>query len=302
MADLPIVFVDDFSGATDSIKIQAAINFAQSSNKKVVLSGNKTYFLNAPIVIKNGVELKASRDTQYAVQGNFRVFELQQNASLVGGFITINSTSFNSDAIFLDGKYQYEKTNVKDIYLTNWSGKVGGTAIKLYSGANNSKIQYINFENITISRFTNGIFLQSVKPASGEAWVNANRFDKITIDGCINMIVLDSAKQPPNECSGNVFSNLQIQPSSATNKLFTITGTENQFDGMCWDLHFIAHTNPVVEFRPESGGNQFRLGLPYNRIVNNGDKSNSIGRDVLPLTTSDPKLPAIGQIWLRVDL
>ena len=302
MAELPIVFVDDFSGSTDSIKIQAAINFAQSSNKKVVLTSNKTYFLNAPIVIKEGVELRGSKDTQYTVQGNFRVFELQQDASLVGGFITINSSSYNSDVIFLDGKYQYEKTNVKDLYLTNWSGKNGGTAIKLYSGANNSKIQYINFENISISRFSKGIFLQSVKPASGQAWVNANRFDKITIDGCTDMIVLDSSKQPPNECSGNVFTNLQIQPSSSTNKLFTITGTENQFEGMCWDLHFIGHNNPVVEFKPASGGNQFRLLLPYNRIVNNGDKSNSMGRDIIPITTSDPKFPTIGQIWLRVDL
>ena len=302
MAELPIVFVDDFSGSTDSIKIQAAINFAQTNNKKVVLSGNKTYSLNTPIVIKKGVELRARRLTQYTVQGNFRVFELQQNASLVGGFITINSSSYTSDVIFLDGKYQYEKTNVKDLYLTNWSGKVGGTAIKLYSGANGSKIQYINFENISISRFSKGIFLQAVKPASGEAWVNANRFDKITIDGCTDMIVLDSAKQPPNECSGNVFSNLQIQPSSDTTKLFTITGTGNQFDGMCWDLHFITHTNPVVEFKLASAGNQFRLGLPYNRIVNNGDNSNSKGRDILPLTTSDPTTPTIGQIWLRVDL
>ncbi|MGE6487555.1 hypothetical protein [Paenisporosarcina sp. NPDC076898] len=302
MADFPIILVDDFQGATDSLKIQAAINFAEKNNQKVVVSGNRTYSLNAPIVIKKGVEVQASRATHYTVQGNFRVFELQQDASLVGGFITINSSSYNSDVIYLDGKYQYEKTCVKDLYLTNWSGKNGGTAIKLYAGANGSKIQYINFENISISRFSKGIFLQAVKPASGEAWVNANRFDKITLDGCTDMIVLDSSKQPPNECSGNVFTNLQIQPSSDTNKLVTITGTENQFDGMSWDLHFIKHTNPVVEFKTASSGNQFRILLPYNRIVNNGDLSNSKGRDIIPLTTSDPTTPTIGQIWLRVDL
>ncbi len=202
----------------------------------------------------------------------------------------------------MDGKYQYHKTTLKDLYLTNWSGLNGGTAIKLFSGSNNSKIQYINFENISISRFSKGIFLQAVKPSSGEAWVNANRFDKISIDGCTDMIVIESSKQPPNECSGNLFTNLQIQPSSYTTKLFTITGTENQFEGMCWDLHFIRHTNPVVEFKAASGGNQIRLGLPYNRIINNGDHSNSMGRDIIPLATSDPTSPAIGQIWLRVDL
>ena len=275
------VLADDFSGALDSARIQAAIDYADENSKKVVVVAERHHTLTNPIVIKKGVELRSGRKTEYAVAGNFRVFELQQGASITGGFVGIDANNFTSEVVYLDGKYQYEdsfiKTTVKDMVMVNWSGTNGGSAISLHSGGNHHHIQYVNFENLSISRFSKGIHLSASKPASGMAWVNANRFDKITLEGCTEMIVIDSDIRPPNECSGNVFTNLQIQPSEKTMKILTATGGNNQFQGMTWDLHFIPHSNPVVEFGLKSENNEVDLKIPASRLINKGDGSNSGG-------------------------
>ena len=45
---------------------------------------------------------------------------------------------------------------------------------------------------------------------------------------------------------GNLFPNLQIQPSTYTKNILRVSGMYNRFDGMLWDIYQIKHSNPIV--------------------------------------------------------
>lgn len=275
------IMVKDFTGANDSLKIQAALDFAFANNKQVVIAENREYNLTGAIKVRQNVELRGERATQYTVNGNFRVFELEQNASMNLGSIVIREDTFNSEVIYLDGKYQYgavdQRTFLKDLDIKNFSNVSGGTAISFFSGGENHYIHYINLERLSIYNCAVGIKLKASVPTNGDAWVNANRFDKITISECIEMIVLESGITYPNDCSGNSFTNLQIQPGSNTQKILTITGEGNVFSGAMWDAFIIPHTNPIVEFKAESMFNSLDLKfLPEERVINLGVDSNNV--------------------------
>ena len=65
------------------------------------------------------------------VEGNFRVLELEKNASIEGAYIAIDDPKFNSEVIHLDGKNKYyntwNKTQIKDINIINWTETNKGT-------------------------------------------------------------------------------------------------------------------------------------------------------------------------------
>jgi hypothetical protein len=269
------VLVENFQGANDKAKIQAAIDFAQSNEDKLVELANKDYVITGPIVIKEGVKLLFNYGSRFIVYGNFRVIELQKNASLSGAYIAIDDTSFNSVVIYLDGKYKYyntwNKTKIENVNIINWSGSYKGTGISLYSNGTGHEISFVNFETVNIAGLNTALRLQAVKPASGFSWVNANRFTNFSIDDCVNGVVLTSSETIPNECSGNQFVNMQIQPSSITNKLFTINGQYNEFNGVAWDLQLITHTRPIVEFTAASSYNTVNFrSIPVEKMIDRG--------------------------------
>ncbi|MGM0923905.1 MAG: hypothetical protein ACQEWW_22310 [Bacillota bacterium] len=269
------VLVENFQGANDKAKIQAAIDFAQSNEDKLVELANKDYVITGPIVIKEGVKLLFNYGSRFIVYGNFRVIELQKNASLSGAYIAIDDTSFNSVVIYLDGKYKYyntwNKTKIENVNIINWSGSYKGTGISLYSNGTGHEISFVNFETVNIAGLNTALRLQAVKPASGFSWVNANRFTNFSIDDCVNGVVLTSSETIPNECSGNQFVNMQIQPSSITNKLFTINGQYNEFNGVAWDLQLITHTRPIVEFTAASSYNSVNFrSIPAEKMIDRG--------------------------------
>lgn len=269
------VLVENFQGANDKAKIQAAIDYAQSNEDKLVELANKDYVITGPIVIKEGVKLLFNYGSRFIVYGNFRVIELQKNASLSGAYIAIDDTSFNSVVIYLDGKYKYyntwNKTKIENVNIINWSGSYKGTGISLYSNGTGHEISFVNFETINFAGLNTALKLQAVKPASGFSWVNANRFINFSIDDCVNGVVLTSSETIPNECSGNQFVNMQIQPSSITNKLFTINGQYNEFNGVAWDLQLITHTRPIVEFTPTSSYNTVNFrSISAEKVIDRG--------------------------------
>ncbi|MDX8289244.1 hypothetical protein SLL00_05545 [Metabacillus indicus] len=269
------VFPEDFPGANDAAKIQAAINFAQSNTDKVVELANRDYVITGPIVVKEGVKLQFNYASRFVIYGNYRVLELQRNASLSGAYIAIDDAAFNGAVIYLDGKYKYyntwNKTKIENVNIINWSGSHKGTGLSLYSNGTGHEISFVNFDNITFAGLNTAIKLQAVKPASGFSWVNANRFLNMSIDDCVNGVILTSSETIPNECSGNQFMNMQIQPSAATKKLFTINGQYNEFHGIAWDLQLITVTTPIVEFTAASSYNTINfLSIPASKMVNRG--------------------------------
>ncbi|MFD5852452.1 hypothetical protein AADC60_22735 [Cytobacillus pseudoceanisediminis] len=280
MAENPnIVYVEDFAGSTAQSKIQAAINFAFQNNKKTVIAANKDYYMTGNVIIKQGVKLQGSYGTRFIIGANVRGFELERDASLWNARIMVDYKGYTKEVIYLDGKHKYyntwHNTSLNNIVIVNWSGTVSGTGIHLYSGGSGHEISFVNFMDIKIVGFARGLYLKAVKPASGFAYVNANRFDKISLDDCIDNIILEGSETIPNECSGNSFTNLQIQPTPNTKRIMAIQGQINKVDGICWDLEQIQHSDPIFIFKAESNYNYLDMRtIPANRILNSGKSGN----------------------------
>jgi len=274
------LYVEDFKGANDSIKIQSAINKAASSKIKTVLLDDKKYKITSPIIVKKGVKLLFSYGSQFVIEGNFRVLELEKNASIEGAYIAIDDPKFNSEVIYLDGKNKYyntwNKTQIKDINIINWTETNKGTGISLYSAGKENEISFVNFENIKIVGMETGLKLVAKKPNTGQAWINANRFMNFSLEDCVNMIYMDSQVTTPNEISGNQFTNLQIQPSNKTKSIVKVSGQHNEFHGMVWDLNKIKHENELIELTDKSMNTVVEMSsVPANRVLDSG-KSNII--------------------------
>ncbi|MGG3887503.1 hypothetical protein [Metabacillus fastidiosus] len=279
MAQIEKVYADDFKGANHSFQIQNAIEFASNNNIKTVMLADQSYSITNPIVIRKGVRLEFGHGTIFAVYGNFPVIELERNAAIKGAYIAIDDAAFNSDVIRLDGKHKYynvwNKTKVEELNVINWSGSHKGTGVSLFSGGDGHEISYVNFENVKIAGMNIGIKLKAQKPSAGMAWVNANRFTNTSLDDCVTMIQLESGLTVPNECSGNQWTNLQIQPSAVTEKIARITGQYNKMEGMVWDIASIGHRNSIVDLTAVSEATDFIMpSVPSNRISNNGINNN----------------------------
>lgn len=274
------LYVENFKGNNDSNKIQSAINKAGSSNIKTVLLDDKQYKITSPIIVKKGVKLLFGYGTQFVVEGNFRVLELERNSSIEGAYIAIDDPKFNSEVIYLDGKNKYyntwNKTQIKDINIINWAETNKGTGISLYSGGKESEISFINFENVKVAGMETGLKLVAKKPNAGQAWINANRFINFSLEDCVNMIYMDSYVTIPNEISGNQFTNLQIQPSNKTKSILKVSGQHNEFNGMVWDLNKIKHENELIEMTDKSMNTVIDMSsVPANRVLDSG-KANVI--------------------------
>ncbi|MFZ3195530.1 MAG: hypothetical protein WA181_04920, partial [Bacillus mycoides] len=269
------LFVEDFKGKNDSNKIQAAINKAESSKIKTVLLDDKKYKITSPIIVKQGVKLLFGYGTQFVVEGNFRVLELEKNASIEGAYIAIDDPKFNSEVIYLDGKNKYyntwNKTQVKDINIINWTETNKGTGISLYSGGKENEISFVNFENIKVAGMETGLKLVAKKPKAGHSWINANRFMNFSLEDCVNMIYMDSNLTTPNEISGNQFTNLQMQPSSKTKNILRVSGQHNEFNAMVWDLNKINHENELIELTDKSMNTVIDItSVPTSRVLDSG--------------------------------
>ena len=274
------MYVENFKGENDSIKIQSAINKAESSKIKTVLLDDKKYKITSPIIVKKGVKLLFGYGSQFVVEGNFRVLELENNASIEGAYIAIDDPKFNSEVIYLDGKNKYyntwNKTQIKDINIINWTETNKGTGISLYSAGKENEISFVNFENIKIVGMETGLKLVAKKTSTGQAWINANRFMNFSLEDCVNMIYMDSQVTTPNEISGNQFTNLQIQPSNKTKSIIKVSGQYNEFHGMVWDLNKIKHENELIELTDKSMNTVIEMSsVPANRVLDSG-KSNIV--------------------------
>ncbi|PAL14200.1 hypothetical protein [Peribacillus simplex] len=269
------IYVEDFKGTNDSAKIQAAIDHAKANKLKTVMLDDREYTISSPIKVRKGVRLLFGYGTKFIVEGNFRVLELEQNASLEGAYVVINAAEFDSEVIYLDGKYKYyntwNKTQVKDVNIINWSESNQGTAISLYAGGKEHEISFVNFENVKVAGMETGVKLIAEEPSSGKAWINANRFLNLSLEDCVNMIYIDSNSTVPNEVSGNQFTNLQIQPSGKTKSILKVNGQYNKFEGMVWDLDKVTLQNDVIELKDNSMGTSIDMpSLPISRIADKG--------------------------------
>ena len=271
-----MIQVKDFTGETDAKKIQNAIEAASKSSTKTVQLEDKDYSITETVLVKKNVELLFPYGSKFVVDANVPVFGVETNASITSPYVAINSEEFDSPVFYLDGKHRYyntwNRTAIKHGVVVNWSGSLKGTGIYLYAGGSNHEISFVNVVDVKFAGLKRGIHLRADKPETGMAWVNANRFQDISIDDCVHMITIESGETVPNECSGNMFTGLQLQPSGATESILTVNGQQNRFEGMLWDTGLITGTHPVVNLSNQSSMNKldFNGSLPKARVKNAG--------------------------------
>ncbi|MCA0987040.1 glycoside hydrolase family 55 protein [Guptibacillus algicola] len=262
----------------DAEAIQKAIDFSAKSDIGLVrLTGNKTYVLEKGLIIREKVELRLDQNTKIQVSGDFRVLELERNASITNGIIEVVSPTFTSEVVYMDGHTQHwstERTRVHNLTIVNLNEKHQGTAIYLSANKKGEYISFVNISDLNINGFYNGIHIEASNGKAGEpTWISGNRFTNITLDYCVRCIELSGDVSGKNETSGNQFSNLQIQISKVTERAIVVTGSSNRIDGIVWDAH-LAPGSSLIELNSKSAYNRIDLNLNHEYIVNKGNQNN----------------------------
>lgn len=240
--------------ADNSPAIQQAINYCKTNNhSKVVITGKKQYNLSSPIVIKSNVHLEIDPTVTLIVKGNFQVFELEKDASILGGTIEIVDNSFNSTVIFISGAQQIEinnHTTISNINIINRTSTYLGIAIQLYCKKAWDFISFFKAYSIQITNFYTAIYLKTEKllNINTPCWINANSFDSIFIDGCQHGIEIVGNSDLPYEISGNTFTGIQVQCRKQTKKVIRCSGAYNMFEGVIWDTFRMDPPPLVIEF------------------------------------------------------
>ncbi|WP_053361529.1 glycosyl hydrolase family 28-related protein [Bacillus sp. FJAT-27251] len=265
----------------DTAAIQKAINYSQKEKiGKVKLLGNKNYILTKGVVLKEGVELELGQNTRLFVEGDFRVIEVEKNASITNATFEITNKEFDSEVIYLNGEqkfWSWERTRINNVTIINSSGSKKGTGISLFSQGADHFISFVNFTDINISGLHTGVRLEAKPPPEGEegySFINGNRFTNLTLDACVNCIEIIGSVTIPNECSGNEFKGLQVQTSNDTEKVISVNGSDNKFDAMIWDVHLLENSlGPIVEFTAQTKGNTLFSNLESTYIEDNGNQN-----------------------------
>lgn len=260
----------------DAGAIQKAVDYSAEHNIGTVkVTGAERYRVADEVVVKQGVEIEFGRNTVVEVVGDFTVFTLEKNASMINGVIEISDPSFRSNVIRLDGEEQFwswETTQVQGMTLINTSGENHGTGIQIAADQTNEYVSFVDFDSITIVGFNRGIHLTAA-PSDGEPnFVNGNRFTDMTLEDCVECIVMEGAVTVPNEVSGNQFTNMQIQPTEKTESIMIVSGTNNYFQGMIWDVQLLSSNQPLT-LTDQSSGNTIRTNLDATYFLDDGTEN-----------------------------
>ena len=263
----------------DSKALQNAINYSfKEKIGKVVLGGNQTFILRKGIILKEGVELELGHNTKLQVDGDFRVFDVEKNASIENGIFEIVNKKFESEVIYLDGEHKFwswERTHITNVSIINSTGKHQGTGLYLHASGAGEFISFVNFVDLNLVGLHTGIKMQAEKPSDSTQYnfINGNRFSNLTLDDCVRYIEMDSSITIPNEISGNMFNGLQIQLSPISERALTVTGSDNSFVGMIWDTHVLKNNRAVIYFTKDSMRSSINSNLESEYISDKGSNN-----------------------------
>ncbi|MGG3449603.1 hypothetical protein [Domibacillus aminovorans] len=279
-----VVAVEDFLIPTKGSRkdysdaIQKAIDFCAAHKKeKVKLKANKKYTIKSGFTVKEGVKVEFGQNSILIVTGDFQVMNVEKDAVIINGTIQVMDPSFGSEVIYLKGNEQFDATNktrIENMTIVNESGKHEGIGLSLYAKGPWHNISFVNFENISIVGFKTGIQLKAENPEGGTySWVNANRFENITLEDCVQCIKIIGSMNIPNECSGNLFTGLQVQLTENTKQLLMVDGSHNQFESIVWDVQRIQNHDPLIIFTSKTEKNQLDTNLSTQYINDNGQNN-----------------------------
>ncbi|MEC3883975.1 hypothetical protein VKA52_09600 [Halobacillus sp. HZG1] len=274
------VDIEDFGAVgnddkDDSSAIQEAIEYGVKHGLgKVKVTGNQRFILRKGIILQQGMEMELGRNTTIEVQGDFRVFEIMKNASITNGIIEVSDQNFSSEVLYFDGGqkfWSWETSRIEGVNIINTSGENLGIALALVADNSNEFISFINFSSLNIVGFHTGVFIKADIPVEKHNFVNGNRFINLTLDDCVKCIVIESSKSIPNEVSGNQFTDFQVQLSDATKEVLSISGADNRFQGMIWDVESHALETKIVKFSNQSMRNSVITNVDETYMIDQGD-------------------------------
>lgn len=290
------------SGNDSSLAIQQAINYCVANRISTVrITGVNTYKIVKPIIIKSNVRLELDLTVTLQIDGDFNVFELQQNASITGGTVQVINPVFQSAVIYVSGSQQIEVPNhslISNINIINATSSYKGKAIHFYCQKAWDYISFFQVNFIQIKNFQTAIHLKTeyIDDINTPCWINANVFQSIFIDGCQYGIEVDGNSDLPNESSGNTFHDIQVQCRQQTKKVIRCTGAYNIFDCMIWDTYRMSSEQIVIEFSSNSHRNYLFSNLLSTTIVDKGQYNvckstyEESLRIQLPITLNKPHL------------
>ena len=122
----------------------------------VRITGVNTYKIVKPIVIKSNVRLELDPTVTLQIDGDFNAFELQSNASIVGGTIQVINSLFQSAVIYVSGSQQIEVPNqsvISNINIINTTPSYKGKAIHFYCQKAWDYISFFQVKFIQIKTF-----------------------------------------------------------------------------------------------------------------------------------------------------
>jgi hypothetical protein len=270
----------------DSIGINNAINYASTAGRNKVFVPDGTYSIKNTVIIKSGIQLELSPGAVLKAGADVNIVQLKPHSKLTGGAIDTSAITFTKACIYLNGNDVFKLLNDhvycngtvlkgKDHEYTdhNWTGK----GIHLYSGKGSnfdpSYVSFVRFMQMGIFNFEYGILLETdttITQESDMAWVNGNSFDQINMMNCLKPITLIGMGDIPRDCTGNQFSNMQVQINSYSDYAIYCEGGWNKFDGMWWDLH--RSDKKAFVFGPNSRFNRIESMHGYEGTAHYEDK------------------------------
>lgn len=267
----------------DWCAIQAALEAGESQGGADVHIPAGQYKINRTIYIPDRVNLEMNLGAELMVTADVNVIHLKRGGQLFGGTINVHSNldNFSRSCIFVSGEEDFQSssnlTRVSNIMLRNWNpgDRPSGVGIHLYAKGDekvpNQSICWLHVNNINMSWFNKGVYLQAVKADDADtnpgktAWINGNSFHQVHFHACGIDICLEgsdgfAANQPDYsfEVSGNHFTDVQSQPMAYT-MYFSVSGRNNRIVGKFWDTNIVASDTKA----------RFTKSSSYNKVTSN---------------------------------
>ena len=213
--------------ADDTLALQKSID--QANGNVITLKANGTYVISNTLKLKEDTKFNGNNST-IILNSNKDGFLVPNNAVLTGVNIRAGIDNYSNFMIKLDDKSGYNvasKGYIKDVSFYGGS-EMKSKGIGSHDDGTRGVVSYHKGENLQFNRMQNGFYFVNTHNSS---WYNGNMYSNITMYHCENFITLLGT------CDGNVFKNVQLQPSGAIITGIRCNGNNNKFDVTSWDYN-----------------------------------------------------------------
>jgi len=242
----------------DSLALQDLVDSAEG--RIINLKTNGKYKITSTLELNSQTKIKAN-GAQLIIQANVDGVIIPKNAEVSDLKIKSGIVGYSKSLILLDGQSGFDVSatgSIDNIILEGDSAYLANGISAIDNGVR-SVVAYFKGENISFIRLNHGILFENEHPSS---WYNGNNFDGLNMYDCKHFITLDGV------VDGNVFDNMQIQPSGRTETALKCNGNNNHFGITLWDT--VAYPN-LIPYDFE-GGSRNKIHTNNNLISLNANQ------------------------------